>query len=272
METILYIILIVCGTAFLLLFGLLLFSSVLFTSRSIFMPVACAGKAEVGMLYWRRGLSMYSNEYVKPDGDQLPAKDYKSYVTRGESMRLCGIREGAVLLVKRGYRFDEQAVVFPKIMLLRRDKQFTREWKDVVLMWLCLKPGHKVRRAWSLLRVGTDDVDAVLERIGREEAFCFLRNRPEFMGWDEMKKNFKECKLEKYKNTYIGCENADDVNHVAIISTTLHKKGNKIMFSIHPIRVIEGEVACFYNVTPDTEPDNRTPQGDINRERVHLAS
>ena len=142
----------------------------------------------------------------------------------------------------------------------------------VRLMWLCLKPGHKVRRAWSLLRVGTDDVDAVLERIGREEAFCFLRNRPEFMGWDEMKKNFKECKLEKYKNTYIGCENADDVNHVAIISTTLHKKGNKIMFSIHPIRVIEGEVACFYNVTPDTEPDNRTPQGDINRERVHLAS
>lgn len=256
MEIILYIILLVCGTAFVLLFGLLLLSAAVFTSRRIWMPVACAGKAETGMLHWRRGPSMYSNEFVAPDGTALSPKKYQSYVTRGESMCLCGIHEGAVLFVRKDYCFDEQRITFPKILLLKRDKWGWKNWKDIVLMWLGLKPSYKVRRAWALYRVGEDDVDAILEQIREDATFGFLESRPEFMGWDAMKNNFKNVKLGKYKTKYSGCEKDADANHLAVISTTLHKN---IMFSIHPVRVIEGEVECYYNTSDVNEPMGDNP-------------
>lgn len=271
MELILYIILVLGGIALLVLFGLLLFSFVVYTSHHLWIPVACAGKAEVGMLHWRRGLSMYSNEFLAPDGRRLTPKEYKAYVTRGDSMRLCGILNGAVLFVRMVFRFDEHRMTFPKILLLKRDKSGWDNWMDNLLMWLGLKPSYKVRRAWSLYRVGEDNDNEILERIHHDQSFAALEANREFMGWDEMKKNFKEVKLVEYMKKYSNCKVAGDENHLAIISTTLHKKDNQIKFSIHPVRVIEGEVECYYNVSSPNEPSSQNLSSQDGGEQMRVA-
>ena len=64
-----------------------------------------------------------------------------------------------------------------------------------------------------------------------------------------MLEDFVNVRLNKYMEQYPNCHDEKDNNHKAIISTTLKaSKGNKVTFSLHPVRTIMGEVLYSYKM------------------------
>ena len=72
------------------------------------------------------------------------------------------------------------------------------------------------------------------------------------LGYLPMCRVWVDCKeYEEYKKNYPDCLETNSKNNTAIISTTLHIASGRIMFSIHPARVVIGTVECFYNMTEE---------------------
>lgn len=234
MDTLILIILAVCIALFIILFAMLANAALKCGKTESKFPVACAGALEENTTYWGYGLSMYSNEFLSPDGTPMSPDDYDIYSTSGESMSLCGIHDGAQLFVKKNEKPNVETLDYPKILILNIDKKTKKQ-----------EPKFKVRRAWKTVRLGNTDLDKALEEIRKEEKFKKLESSDKFPGWDNMKKLFHDEKLETYKEDYPDWDNTGSNNNLAIISTTLHD--NTINFSIHPARIVKGVVECFYN-------------------------
>ena len=159
-------------------------------------------------------------------------------------MSLCGIHDKAMLFVRKNRKTDVTELKYPKIVILNREESGEEKVHRN-------SPKFKVRRAWRCIRIGKDDLEKTLESIHEDEKFKKLESRDEFMGWNEMKDNFLNEKICIYKKNYPDCLETNSKNNTAIISTTLHIASGRIMFSIHPARVVIGTVECFYNMTEE---------------------
>mgnify|MGYP000790374457 FL=1 len=85
------------------------------------------------------------------------------------------------------------------------------------------------------------------------DSFKKLKNehKDAFLSDEQMLEDFKTERIKKYMEQYPDSIDESNDNHVAIISTTLRaSKGNKVFFSIHPARIIVGEVVYSFHKQP----------------------
>ena len=248
METLILIILALCIALFVVLFTALARTAYRCGKTETKIPVACAGSVEPGSAYWKYGLSMYTNEFLNPEGEVITADEYDIYITSGESMSLCGIHDSALLFMKKSKHIDLNSLAYPKILLLERDMDNLKErFKTATRQ----EPKFKIRRAWRTVRLDCMNPEEVLESISTEDKFRKLTESNKFIGWQEMKDNFIQEKLPAYRSRYAGCENPSSENNTAVISTTLHD--DRILFSIHPARIVKGVIECFYNTVEEQD-------------------
>lgn len=109
---------------------------------------------------------------------------------------------------------------------------------------------YKVRRIWALWNVdGEQPIDSLLREIINSKKFQELKNDGKkldlYPGEISLIDEFKK-RLEIYRNEHEGCNNPQNENHIAVISTTLRKETNKISFSIHPAKIVKGRVSYVF--------------------------
>lgn len=203
--------------------------------------VACAGSPNWGNRESRDVIFFDKNSLQTVDGQRIDISQYDSFIVSGYSMLLSGIKDGDLLLTKP-IALQSTDISFPRILVLERDKSAREDAirkNDYAL--------YKVRRTWCVCKA-SDDLDNKLDNIMMSESFETLRRSfPEnFLDTNEMKQDFRK-RLATFKCHYGDCENENSENNVILISTTLHTRMdsgyyNKVTFSIHPLRLVKGEV------------------------------
>lgn len=176
----------------------------------------------------------------------LNDKKYDSLVVSGYSMLLADIRSNNIVLVNKDNKLTRETK-FPCVVALERDKkalQRAAEENDFAR--------YKLRRAWKICSILECQDSSYLDSILSCEKFKELNSdhMEFFMTHNEMKKDFMEYRMNKYKNDYPNCEDASSPYHQVVISTTLHANPltrhpetyNKVTFSIHPLVLVKGIV------------------------------
>lgn len=248
MEKIIYFgIIIICSIAFIVIFSKLLkeFGKQLKLAQVTSVKVSCAGSSianaprEVRVQLYNRKFYDRNNHLLNPDA-------FGKFWVKGWSMLLCGIEDNDLLFTREVHFHDNISFDRPHVYVLKRD--------DYVRNKVATKNDlaeFKVRRAWAIVHIGKDDLIECAKKIITSAFFADLRKKhPDyFLSEKEMLDDFKNERIEKYKNQYPNSTDASDDNNIAIISTTLKaSKGNKVTFSIHPARIIVGEVVYSYKM------------------------
>ena len=248
MEKIIYLgVIVICLITFIGILCLLLkeFREQLKLAKTTSVKVSCAGSAvenaprEVKIQLNNRKFFDRKNQLVNPD-------DYEKFCVKGSSMLLCGINDNDLLFTRKIQSLDDVSFETPHIYVLKRD--------DYVCNKVAVKNDFaefKVRRTWGIVRVDRDDLIEYVKKIIKSEFFSKLREQypSYFLPEREMLDDFENERIKKYMVQYPNCANESDGNNVAIISTTVKSsKGNKVTFSIHPARIIEGEVVYSYKI------------------------
>lgn len=209
------------------------------------VKVSCAGSA-VANAPWEVKVQLNNRMFYDKDGNLVNPDKFDKYWVKGQSMLLCGINEDDLLFTRKIPSLSDVKFDRPHVYVLRRDECVRK--KVAVENDLA---EFKVRRAWAFVRIGKDDLGECVKNILSSEFFMDLKRKypDSFLTEEEMLKDFDVERREKYMKQYPDSANESDKNHVAIISTTLKKsKGNKVTFSIHPARTIEGEVVYSYSL------------------------
>jgi hypothetical protein len=203
--------------------------------------VACAGSPNWGNRESRDVIFLDKNSLQTVDGHRIDISQYVSFIVSGNSMLLSGIKDGDLLLTKP-ITLQSANISFPRILVLERDKAAREDAirkNDYAL--------YKVRRTWCVCKA-SDDLENKLDDIIKSESFETLRRSfpGNFLDTNEMKQDFGK-RLATFKCHYEDCENENSENNVILISTTLHTRMdsgyyNKVTFSIHPLRLVKGEV------------------------------
>ena len=163
----------------------------------------------------------------------------------GWSMMLCGINDNDLLFTKK-VSLDKLSFDQPHVFVLKRDECVRRKValdNDMA--------EYKVRRGWNVVSLGEDNWEECIKKIIDTDKFRELKNKfPElFLSDEDMLEDFKNVRLNKYMEQYPNCRDKSDNNHTAIISTTLKaSKGNKVTFSLHPVRTLMGKVFYSYKM------------------------
>ena len=209
-------------------------------------PVACAGSPCEGNKETQDVIFFDKKSLKTVDGKLIDISDYETYIISGNSMLLSGIRDKDLVLTQS--LFINEETLFPKILVLVRDtasKEDAVRKNDYAL--------YKVRRTWY---AGTlnGDMESSIDKIYHSKPFTDLRKKypDNFLDIEIMKQDFRK-RLATYKSTYECCEDSKNENNKVIISTTLHTREgsgyfNKVTFSIHPQRLIKGEVKHVFHL------------------------
>ena len=214
-------------------------------AKATTVKVACAGSVIINTPNEVRIQSLENQMLYDKQGHLINIDDYDKFWVKGWSMLLCGIKDNNLLLTKKVI-FDNMSFEKPHVLVLRRDSHMRQK--------AALKNDlaeFKVRRTWAVVRIGEDNITECIRRIISTPNFRELKAKfpTEFLSDTEMIEDFKTERYNKYVEQYPDSSSADDGNHLAIISTTLKvSKGNKVTFSIHPARIIEGEVAFSFQI------------------------
>ena len=206
--------------------------------NAVSFSVACAGSPNEGNRETKEVIYFNKQSLKTADGETIDISQFDSYIVSGNSMLLAGIRDKDIVLTQP----LSADTGFPKILVLERD-QFARE--DAVKKNDYAR--YKVRRTWRICTMG-DDIEHILDEIIHSRQFETLRvSFPDnFLNDIIMKQDFRR-RLDTYKYNYPDCESENSENYHVILSTTLHTRHdsdlyNKVTFSIHPIRLVQGEV------------------------------
>lgn len=239
------ILVILCAVAFVLLFVIQMFRfcKYLRCSESTTIPIACAGSPipftprELNVQNYR-ALSFQDN--ASNFWSYVDLAQYQSFWVKGQSMLLCGINNDDILFVRPLNSVEEVFFLKPRVLVLKRDTQASVEARSKNDF-----AEYKIRRTWDLVHVGKDDIEDHVRQIINNSCFQNLKKQyPEkFLSEEELLEDFRNERLTKYMKQYPNCKNEDDENYCAIISTTLRtSKDDKVFFSIHPAKIIIGEV------------------------------
>lgn len=189
--------------------------------------------------------SLSSQKFYDNAGNLINPDEFDKFWVKGCSMLLCGIRDNDLLFTKP-ISLDNLSFTKPHVFVLRRDDHVRSEatFKNDLAEF-------KIRRTWAVVRVDVENIAACAREIILSQNFQDLKqnNSEAFLSEEDMLRDFVEERVSKYMNQYPTCIHEADENHIAIISTTLKaSKGNKVTFSIHPARIIVGEVMYSFHM------------------------
>lgn len=214
-------------------------------SKITTVDVACAGSSVANTPRSVKIQSLGKQTFPDQEKKLLNPDHYRLFIVRGLSMLLCNIRDNDILFTLPVEQLDKISFDRPSVLVLKRDKHAQME-----AVSKNDQAKYKVRRTWAVVRIGEDDLEERVKQIMKSEGFRKLKNEhPEsFQSDEEMLEDFKTERITKYMNQYPHSNSKADDNHVAIISTTLRtSKNNKVFFSIHPARIIIGEVIYSFH-------------------------
>lgn len=237
-------------TIVIVLFAILLANVVYYQriiSRSPVFRVACAGSEKPCTPKEYKVTNLQWNNFQKADGSFLDAREYRLFITVGESMLLGGIRNQDIIFVKE----SKELPTLPAILVLQREPMAlakAAQFND--------KAEMKVRRSWKkcTLNLQNEDILDMVQEIINCKKFQEIRNRNEekFPNAEWLIADFV-VRLERYRKEHIGCEEDANVNHNAIISTTYDTQHGRVHFSIHSCNTIIGEVKYAFGINHDLE-------------------
>lgn len=184
----------------------------------------------------------------------LQDERYERYIVSGFSMLLANIHTNDIVLANAKVKLSERSK-FPCIVVLKRDeKALLRAAKENDYA------KFKLRRAWAVCNI-TANCQHVLNTIFACDEFIKLQNQfaENFLTNEEMKRDFVEYRMAKYKTDFPQCDNASSPYNKIVISTTLHANPatlhpetyNKVTFSIHPLILVQGIVEKSYRTEND---------------------
>lgn len=214
-------------------------------TQGVRLNVALAGDVRYGGPCSRDIVNLNKDGFINATGERLEIKESTCFSVYGTSMLLCGIQDGDILFTQI-LKKDED-LHCPTVIVLKRDHMV---YDDISLGNVAQ---YKVRRAWAeVLMQNVKTLEQQFDSIVQSDEFKQLINEKNyqifFPSIEEMKKDFFEVRLKKYKEDYPTYENIGDDNHKAIISTTLDKRTNLVHFSIHPRRCLVGEVTDSFGI------------------------
>lgn len=188
-----------------------------------------AGNPEDGEKEHTRSLSTSGTAFCDEKNVPLRTQDYDTYVVRGESMTLCGIRDRDIIFVRKGFKPSTlPTVTFPEAFVIRRSARKPGE------------PLYKLRRTWRTFLPASENVQQAIREIMESDSFRRVRDeRNAYPGDAEMLNDFKENRLPQYVRDFPD-------NPPAVISTTL--KHGRLHFSIHPQQSLKGKVDYAFTV------------------------
>lgn len=203
------------------------------------MAVACAGSEKLDTPRELRITNLDTSDFKKEDGTVIDLQDYERYITVGNSMLLGGIRDKDVIFVKKGIDITE--CTLPTILVLRREpaamEKASSQYDD--------KAELKIRRTWKTCSLSQSDEEIVnmVGEIIELDKFQEIRQIDpyRFLAPDWMKDDIR-CRITRYRMEHIGCEDTENENNMALLSTTYDTEQGRVHFSIHPVRTIVGEV------------------------------
>lgn len=209
------------------------------------VKVSCAGSAIVNAPNEIKVQNLNNQKFYDKNRRLINPDDYNKYWVKGWSMMLCGINDNDLVFTKE-VSLDNISFKQPHVFVLKRDECVRRKValdNDMA--------EYKVRRGWNIVCLGEDNLDECIKNIVESEKYRELKNKFSelFLSEEEMMEDFVNVRLNKYIEQYPNCHDKLDENHKAIISTTLKaSKGNKVTFSLHPVRTIMGEVLYSYKM------------------------
>ena len=177
-------------------------------------------------------------------GEPIDFKNILMFCVRGWSMLLCGIRNNDILFAKPVSETAIKHLSFdnPKVLVLKREGKSLKEAieKDDYAK-------YKIRRAWAMLPFDEAQIMAKVNEIMQHATFKKLqREYPANFFSDEIMKASLADRIVNYEQEYPNCKKASSKDNVVIVSTTLRniegEKDRKVFFSIHPARIIVGQV------------------------------
>lgn len=217
--------------------------------RSPVFQVACAGSEKPGTPKEYKVTNLQWGNFKKADGSVLDTREYRPFITMGESMLLGGIRNQDILFVKETGAHKIPAL--PAILVLQREQmalERAAQFND--------KAEMKIRRSWKVCSLDLEN-ETILEMV-QEIIKCSQFQR--IRSLDETK--FPDAKwlladfvtrLDRYRKEHLGCEQNDNANHNALISTTFDTMQGRVHFSIHSCQTIIGEVKYAFGINHDVE-------------------
>lgn len=239
---------ILCAILFSVLFITQIFNYISFskTKKDVqSFAVASAGKIYAGTPKEIGILHLQKEKFIL-DETTPKFEDLKKFVIRGSSMLLCGIKNNDIILVDSNYNLIHTN--FPCVYVLRRDDELLKDANkknDYALF--------KVRRSWTICNIGEKNAMLeIIDKIMQTTEFISIKKQytSAFQTPERLKEDF-EKRLQTYREKYPHCSEDGDANNQVVISTTLNKANDRVHFSIHPTRMIEGEVLYSFNISPD---------------------
>ena len=211
--------------------------------------VACAGSEKPGTPKEYRVTNLQWDNFRKADGSILEKDEYLQFITMGDSMLLGGIRNRDIIFVKQSNA--QEIPGFPAILVLQREQaalERAAQFNDQAKM--------KIRRSWRIcpLNLENDHILEMVREIINSQPFQRIRSLDEtkFPSTEWLLADFL-ARLERYRQEHQGCENEDDVNYNALISTTYDMMQKKVHFSIHSCHTVVGEVKYAFGIGRDVE-------------------
>lgn len=215
-------------------------------SGNVYMAVA--GSYKTGTQKLRSWEDMIGKCRLEDDKHRIiDSRNYRAYMASGQSMLLCGINDGDLLLTEKMPHIHNEQIT-PCILVLKREEykqKEARERGDNAI--------YKIRRTWAKCEITDKEEDLLLiaKRIMERDDFKKVMEKAreknaytsDNIMLDRLKKSYNDYLME-----HKGCIHKHNKNHEVLISTTLYVEDNEVRFSIHPARIAEGKVVYAYNL------------------------
>lgn len=182
-----------------------------------------------------RGLEC--TRYQDSKGHDLNPSDYNLYIVDGESMQFCGIHDNDLLFSTKGCSFDKSAE-FPMVLVIKKNHIAND----------C--PAYKIRRAWRIANY-EDNLLAIAKELLQSDEFQQIRRLSDYDDDNAVIKDFEVTRLKRYEESFINCENPNEMDKEVVISTTYHTKDKQIRLSIHPVTKVMGQVIASFPLSKD---------------------
>lgn len=199
--------------------------------------VACAGSYERGVPATTTAFSDVNNDFYDYKGMRIPVDDFYRFIVHGNSMSLCGISYGDLIMVGKKFEADTLSDKMPKIVVVKRRNVTEGE------------AGYKVRRTWLSTTVEAMLNENVFSSVLSLPGFTELVNSPQSPGLKALIEDFNDTRLTRYLQDYPGAGSPESPYHKVILSTTLDTATGRIHFSVHPLCNVVGTVAHIFSVT-----------------------
>lgn len=199
--------------------------------------VACAGGSDPAVPETLKSVSEVNTTFVDIKGQTINIDDFQRFIVHGNSMSLCGIVDGSIIMVKEDASSAADRDSMPKIMVIKRRNSIDGE------------AGYKVRRVWYISTIDALSDEDIFSEILKVPGFSNLISSPQSPGLQAMIDDFKNVRITRYLEDYPGADAELSPYHKVVLSTTLDTTTNRIHFSIHPLANVVGEVQHVFSLS-----------------------